>query len=339
MIRKLPVFILLSIAACTAAFGQQRIEPVEKRINRIILSEPFVSGYLGVQTQEVTKENFAKLGLREVRGIAIEKVVKDSPAAQAGIRKGDVIVRFGGEEVTSVFKLTRLLNEIAPDHQAKITILRGGAESELTVTLGKREMTPMQYGGFNPEDLNFPGIPEYPRRAPMPPNGTMLPIPPMAGDGDSLFVHRGGANRQIGVSATSLTKQLADFFGVANGDGLLINNVRENSPAAKAGLKAGDIIIEADGKSVKNNVELIRTINDKKDGDVTLTIVRDKNRQTVRVTPEISKDMSVPFQYFGNFEGGNQRQQNYLQELKRLPPIAPPAAPPQVQQLFAPRIL
>ncbi len=338
MIRKLPVFILLSIAACSAAFGQQRVEPVEKRINRIILSEPFVRGYLGVQTQEVTRENFAKFGLREVRGVAIEKVVKDSPAAQAGIRDGDVIVRFGGEEVTSVFKLTRLLNEVAPDHQAKITILRGGSESELTVTLGKREPALMQNGGFNPEDLNFPGIPEYPRRAPVAPNGTLLPIPPMTGDGDSLFIYRGGANRQIGVSATSLTKQLADFFGVTNGDGLLVNNVRENSPAAKAGLKAGDIIVEADGKSVKNNMDLIRTINDKKDGDVILTIVRDKNRQTIRVSPEISKDTGVPFQYFGNSNGDNQLQQNYLQELKRLSPIAP-AAVPQIQQLFTPRIL
>lgn len=338
MIRKLPVFILLSIMACAAAFGQQT---VEKRINRIILAEPFVGSYLGVQTQEVTKENFAKFGLREVRGVAIEKVVKDSPAAQAGIKDGDVIIRFGGEEVTSVFKLTRLLNEVAPDHQAKITILRGGAESELTVTLAKRDTTQLQNGGFSPENFNFPTIPEYPR-SPMSPDGALLPIPPIVGDGDNVFVYRGNTNRQIGVSATSLTKQLADFFSVANGDGLLINNVRENSPAAKAGLKAGDVIVDADGKPVKNNADLIRTINDKKDGDVTLTIVRDKTRQTIKVSPEISKDASAPFQYFGNSNGDNQlqqMQQNYLQELKRLTPIAPPAAPPQVQKLFAPRIL
>src|SRR5687767_2952448 len=68
--------------------------------------------YLGVQTEEVTKDNFAKYGLKEVRGVAVEKVMEGSPAEKAGIQIGDVIVRFNGEEVTSVRKLTRLLGEV-----------------------------------------------------------------------------------------------------------------------------------------------------------------------------------------------------------------------------------
>ena len=63
-----------------------------------------------------------------------------------------------------------------------------------------------------------------------------------------------------------------------------------DSPAAKAGLKAGDIIVEAEGKEVKGEGDLIRAIAEKKEGDVTLTIVRDRNRQTIRVTPEEAKD-------------------------------------------------
>ena len=123
------------------------------------------------------------------------------------------------------------------------------------------------------------------------PTGTQI-VPPIAkgdpfvwkNDGEGAFFF--GSNRQIGVSVSSLTKQLGEYFGVSEGKGLLISSVRENSPAAKAGLKAGDIIVEADGKEVKNNMDLIRALNDKKDGAVQLTIVRDRNRQTIQVVPE-----------------------------------------------------
>ena len=66
----------------------------------------------------------------------------------------------------------------------------------------------------------------------------------------------------------------------------MVNDVRADSPAAKAGLKAGDIIIEAEGKEVKGEGDLIRVIGEKKEGDVSLTIMRQGNRQTIRVTPE-----------------------------------------------------
>ena len=85
--------------------------------------------------------------------------------------------------------------------------------------------------------------------------------------------------------------------------GVMISSVRENSPAAKAGLKAGDIIVEAGGKAVKNNFDLMRIINDKKDGDIQLTFVRDKNRQTISITPEMSKDSGFVFETDGDDDG------------------------------------
>ncbi len=82
---------------------------------------------------------------------------------------------------------------------------------------------------------------------------------------------------------------------------MLIDNVRENSPAAKAGLKAGDIITEVEGKAIKGDLDLIRAIGAKKDGDVELTVVRDHNRQTFRVTPEAFKgDLKPMIESFGD---------------------------------------
>ena len=75
-----------------------------------------------------------------------------------------------------------------------------------------------------------------------------------------------------------------DHFGVTNG--ALVNNVREDSPAAKAGLKAGDIITEIDGKAVKGEMDVARAIGEKKEGEVTVTYIRGGQKNTVRVTPE-----------------------------------------------------
>src|SRR5882762_510745 len=100
----------------------------------------FVEGgsFLGVYAEDVNKENMARYGLREARGVGITQVVKDSPAEKAGLRKDDVIVKFEGDSVTSVRKLTRLVSEVAPDQTVKLGISRGGGEQEVAVTIGKR---------------------------------------------------------------------------------------------------------------------------------------------------------------------------------------------------------
>ncbi len=305
MLRKLPIFMMLMAAVCTTASAQnQSAEPkeaVERKIQRMIFDLPVEASYLGVQTKDISKENMAQYNLREVRGVAVEKVSENSPAAQAGIQTGDVILKFNGEETTSVRKLTRLIGEVAPDHQARLTILRGGNEREITVTLGKRAMPSFQENGLRFENMpTLPGIPEFPR-VPMSPDGQAAPF---GGDDKNAFVFRGGANRQIGVSITPLSKQLGEFFGVSSGKGLLVSDVRENSPAAKAGLKAGDVIVEVEGKKVSETFELLRAVNEKKEGDITLTIVRDKNRQTFRLTPETLKPEKMFFQEFENLGAG-----------------------------------
>jgi len=86
---------------------------------------------------------------------------------------------------------------------------------------------------------------------------------------------------QIGVGVAPLTAQLAQYFGVEGG--LLINNVRLDSPGSKAELKAGDVIVGIDGEPVRGALGLIRAIDAKKESDITLKIVRDRKNQTVTV--------------------------------------------------------
>lgn len=291
MIRKSFAFILLGILCVAPSFSQTPETGAKGESKVFSMFFDGHQGYLGIETEDVTRENFAKYGLREVRGVAVEKVVDGSAAQTAGLQAGDVIVKLNGENITSVRKLTRLIGEIAPDHQAKVTFLRGGDEREITVTLGKRPAPKFEEGAFSPafpgrQDFKFE-FPPMPAIPPMPPMAEMPRIqtlPPTGEYDRDFYVWRSGSGRQIGISVSPLTKQLSDHFGVAGG--VMINNVRENSPAAKAGLKAGDIIVEVEGKAVTSDFDLVRAIGEKKVGDVVLTIVRDRNRQTIRVTPE-----------------------------------------------------
>src|SRR5215813_3625090 len=174
------------------------------------------NGYLGVYAEDINQENLSRYGLREARGVGITEVVKDSPADKAGLRKGDVILRFENDSVTSMRKLNRMVSEVAPDQGVTLRISRGGAEQDLSVTIGKRnnaissvqslEGVPELKGWLNGEPRAFKW--EFPQ----------------GGEGQP-FVYSFGNNRRIGVSTTTLTKQLADFFGVADGKGVLVTSV------------------------------------------------------------------------------------------------------------------
>jgi membrane-associated protease RseP (regulator of RpoE activity) len=235
--------------------------------------------YLGVGTEDVSKENMSRYGMREVRGAGITQVMKDSPAEKAGLRKDDVIVRFEGEAITSARKLTRLVTESAPDQTVRLTISRGGVEQEVSAVLGKHDFKNLLGATMKDDILRGVGK-DWPKDW------------PQVNTGDGNFVFNFGANRRIGVSTQGLSKQLADYFGAKDG-GVLITSVTADSPAAKAGLKAGDVITAIDGEKVDSPGDITRTLNKKQDGEIALTVLRDHSSRTVNLTPEKVKDPMI----------------------------------------------
>jgi membrane-associated protease RseP (regulator of RpoE activity) len=230
-------------------------------------------GYLGVYAENISRDNMSRYNMNQVRGVAVTQVIKDSPAEKAGLKKDDVILRVAGETVTSVRKLNRVVSEIAPDQTVKVTVSRGGSEQELTAPLGRRSLS-FQTLSDDPKIWKFEG----------PLNNLKdWKWEDFQGDGDGPRVFSLGARRRIGVSTVALTKQLADFFGLADGKGVLVTSV--DGPAAAAGIKAGDVITAVDGEKVETSGDVSRIINGKKDGAVVLTIIRNKNQQTIQVTP------------------------------------------------------
>jgi serine protease Do len=274
--------------------------------------------HLGVAVESVTRENMNGFNLRgEPRGVVVRDVSADSPAAKAGLQKNDVILRFDGEQVSSVQKLQRLINESAPEHTARLSISRGGAEQELSVTLGRREdSAPGAFGNFRfPEGRSFGlNADELKRRAEELTRNSDewkkqakewernsdemrrgLEKFRAEGFGNNFTLVQGTGGRRIGITTQTLTDQLANYFGVSGRDGLLVTSVAENSPAAKGGLRAGDVVTEVDGTRLKNAGELARALNRKDEGEVALTVVRDRKTRTIKVRPDRTQNNSTFF--------------------------------------------
>ena len=251
--------------------------PDEPEINTFSLFTD--GGYLGVYAENINRENMARYHMSQPRGVGITQVIQGSPAEKAGLKKDDVILRLDGENITSVRKLNRLVSEIAPDQSVRVTVSRGGAEQELTATIGKRNNF-----SFAAQDLfsnNFKNFKFEPKSWKW--EGPLIEKFEFGENdfGDLSMIFANG--RRLGVSTMQLNKQLADYFGVAKG--VLVTAVSEDGPAAKAGVKAGDVITAIDGEEVDSPGDLSRVTNAKKEGDVTLTIIRNRSQQTIRVTP------------------------------------------------------
>src|SRR5690349_2877879 len=159
-------------------------------------------GFLGVYGEDISRDNMSKYHLSEPRGVGITQITPDSPAQKAGLRANDVILRFDGENVTSVRKLNRLVSEIAPDHTVRITISRNGSEQELSATIGRRNTMNARdlFGGKQPKVWKWEGpMPngdKFPRIEKIPNIEKFPDLPDNSGD----FAIIMGNSRRIGVS-------------------------------------------------------------------------------------------------------------------------------------------
>jgi serine protease Do len=237
-------------------------------------------GFLGIYAENISRENMGRYHVNQVRGVGVTRIVKDSPAEKAGLRQDDVILRVDGENITSVRKLNRIVSELAPDQSVKITVSRNGSEQDITATIGKRSANffTKDLLGKQPKVWKWEG--NEPREWKF--EGPLL-NKSFPNNGDLTFMLDN--SRRIGVSTMELTKQLADYFGITGGKGVLVTAVTEDGPAAKAGVRAGDVITAVDGEAIDSPGDVTRVINRKKEGDVTLTVVRNKTQQTIHVTP------------------------------------------------------
>jgi serine protease Do len=250
-------------------------------------------GQLGVRVEDVTAADVSRLKLPGELGARVREVTPESAAAKAGLKDGDVIVKYQGEAVQSAAQLQRLLRETPPGRTVQLEVIRDGASQRLSATLSQsrgmvlsdRDMEMMVVPHIPPAPLD-PGI-RVPELAPLP------PMPPQAleklKDRALLEFGRGRVPRKLGIEYQEISGQLARYFHLPQDqeEGILVSNVDEAGPAAKAGLKAGDVILKIDGESVRDSSDLQQRVARLSPGqEVTVTVQRDGSPRDLKVRLE-----------------------------------------------------
>lgn len=204
-------------------------------------------------------------------GVVVDEVAPKSPAEKAGLKSGDSIIEFDGERVRSARQFSRVVRETVPARTVPVVLTRGG--QRLTVNVTPEPGSDVSFRLLDAPQVwraPLPPVPARPRVAP-------TPVAPPAPFSFELF----GRSTRLGAAVESLDGQLADYFGAKQG--VLVKSVTEGSNAAKAGLKAGDVITAINGNRVDDPSDVTRELGRLDDGAaLTIDIVRDHKAQTLK---------------------------------------------------------
>jgi serine protease Do len=174
-------------------------------------------GWLGVVIQNVDKNLAESFGLKQVGGILVSEIQKDSPASAAGLQQGDVILQLDGVKLQDVSDLRNRVALLQPGNKAILDIMRSGREKTIQITIGE-------------QPANF--------------------------SKNGLGVNSDGSLEKFGLTLQQLTPELAKKFGYGENSGLIISDVTSGSPAEAAGLKPGQLVEEVNRERVRNLKDL-----------------------------------------------------------------------------------
>lgn len=238
---------------------------------------------IGVTIREVTQDDVTKLKLPSQEGVIVDEVNEDSPAEKSGIKAGDVIVEFDGQKVRSLRQLTRLVRETPAGRSVKVAVIRDGRRTELSVAPEERSSRLLDERRTRDLEDRLRNL-ERNFRFDVAPEGRLFTLPPELPPGAWSRGWGFGAGR-FGITVEDLTDQLAAYFGAKGG--VLVRSVNDDSPAAKAGVKAGDVITSFNGETVNSSSEFSRMAVRVKDGEVVaLGILRDHKSISLKLTAQ-----------------------------------------------------
>jgi S1-C subfamily serine protease len=209
-------------------------------------------------------------GENEIGDIEIGEVEKESPAELAKLEEGDLILQIDGKNLTSPEMLKKEIRMRKPGQTVTLRIKRADKERDIKVKLG--EYT--EESAWREMETRFPRL--------FSPEQKFLEVAPRA---RVQFAFE--TRKFIGVSVDPLNKELAEHFGAKDGKGFLVSQIRKESPAEKAGLKVGDVLVTADGIKLERQGDLSKVIQKKEKGDkIKIEFYRDKKMRSVEVEIE-----------------------------------------------------
>ncbi len=222
---------------------------------------PRGGSYLGVGIQEIDADRAKALNLRDVAGVEVTRVEKDSPAEKAGLMNGDVVIQYAGQRVEGIEQFSRLVRETPAGREVKLDIWRNSGAQTVTAKVAARR-------GIGPSGLPTGDGFQF----------SLPELPPMPDLPRSLMAWR---TSLLGVEAETLDGQLAQFFGVK--EGVLVRSVVAASPAEQGGIKAGDVITRVEDSSVRTPADLSSHLRGLRGKSVPVIVTRDHKELTLNV--------------------------------------------------------
>lgn len=280
-------------------------------------------GYLGAGLRDVSEDQVAPLKLKEARGVEIVDVDHDGPACKAGLRIHDVILEMNGQVIEGASQLRRMLRETSPGHMVSLLLSHDGQQTTISVQLANRETVEREAW----EQRYKVPEPDPPADAAKSYGGTSFLSPGTAARatkgmhgllGPAMIV----SSSFTGAKLEVMGPQLAEFFGAQGSAGLLVRSVEANSPAADAGLHAGDVVVKVNSISVVNGSDWTKTIHENRGKAVPVVVLRDKKEQTLTITPDGKKRSSVePGVELEEFFGSDEQAERTREVLAQLQPL------------------
>jgi len=232
------------------------------------------NSYLGVDIADVTTDRLGALKLKEEKGVEVTMVDQDAPAGKAGIKEHDVILTMNGTTVESGAQLRRMIHETPPGRAVTLGLSRDGQPMTVKVQLADKHKEIASWP--KPGDIHV-NVPE-------------IHIPDIDIPSMNMVVVTSSA--RSGLMVENITAQLGEFFGLRNGDGVLVRSVEKGSRAERAGFKAGDVIFKVNGQQIHDTSDFAHAVQSRKNSAVNVAVMREKKEQNLTLTLPAHKDSS-----------------------------------------------
>jgi C-terminal processing protease CtpA/Prc len=265
-------FVLLCAVGPAAAGSKSKKDAsaeAEKTYEKaLVISKKSDKPFLGVNMQELDDQLRKGLDLKTQGGVLVTDVIESSPAEEAGIEDGDIIVEFNGHKVDSPSKLQELVEEVKVGDTVKVKVVRENTPKTITVTMGEY-----------PDDERWSLSGEEPFM--------------WLGQGRDALVRAFGRGR-LGVEATDINEDLGPYFGVKEGEGVLVLGVTKGSPGEEMGIKAGDVITKVNGEKVGSVSDLREAVR-KIDGGDSFDVVLVRTKKDITLQGKMDEDLATQY--------------------------------------------
>ncbi len=211
-----------------------------KAIMQALLTEGKVRrGLLGVNIQDLNPSLAKSFGTEDLDGALVSQVIEDSPAEKAGVKSGDIILKFKGEPVSGAAHLKNLVGRVKPGAKADLTIFRKGKTMTIPVTVGERD--PKKIAALKSD------------------------------------VEGSDTSSELGVEIEPVPPQVAKSLGLEKDQGVRIKSVDPDGMGRNIGLRGGDVVLEINGAAVSDADSLKEAVaGAKKQGIIRLKVQRGK---------------------------------------------------------------